>query len=557
MKDTDTRPTADTRSPGALHILGVLAALVMLSIVIRLPDLGMPLERDEGEYAYAAQEILRGYMPYQDTFCQKPPVVFLWYLAGIVLFGQTIAGIHSILTIAAALGALGVYLLARRLFSGTGGWTAGGAWIAAVAFLASSAGSGYFGSAANTEIFMLVPVVFGVLSLTAAAERDSRSAWFATGFFFGIAMMTKQVALFSFVGPGIVAAALLWIRRRPVSAHVKPLIYGVIGTVTAVLPLLLWFAMRGVLATFWEVAFSHNISYVGSPYGADKWEKVWNAFTGRFLATDGLLWASLLVVLVLLVFSSRARRGLVAWLIPLWFASSLFGVALGPFTFGHYFLQLLPPLTLALGFVAALAGGAFSGQWPTARARALAVVIGLVALAPMVVARLDSVQAPLSQRSHELYGIYGPPPFQAAVEVGAWLEERSAPDDTILIVGSEPEILFYSGRRSSTRYTIFYPLTGAYESSGPMCAELFAEIERSPPEFVILVYCQTSFITGGRSDEIVKGIFHRVGELLQADYTEVDQVFVDKANGKVFWQRRDRLNPQGLVPLFHIFRRNE
>ncbi len=48
-----------------------LALVILLSVVLRAGIVSIPLERDEGEYAYIAQRWLAGDVPYRDAFDQK------------------------------------------------------------------------------------------------------------------------------------------------------------------------------------------------------------------------------------------------------------------------------------------------------------------------------------------------------------------------------------------------------------------------------------------------------------------------------------------------------
>ena len=52
------------------------ASLVLIVAAIRLPLLAIPLERDEGEYAYIAWRLGYNELPYRDWVDQKPPGVF-------------------------------------------------------------------------------------------------------------------------------------------------------------------------------------------------------------------------------------------------------------------------------------------------------------------------------------------------------------------------------------------------------------------------------------------------------------------------------------------------
>ena len=72
-----------------------LATIVFTLIVaIRIRLLGIPLERDEGEYAYAGQLILQGIPPYKLAYNMKFPGTYAAYALIMSIFGQTIVGIH-------------------------------------------------------------------------------------------------------------------------------------------------------------------------------------------------------------------------------------------------------------------------------------------------------------------------------------------------------------------------------------------------------------------------------------------------------------------------------
>ncbi len=73
--------------------LCLLLVLVLVSAV-RIRLLAMPLERDEGEYAYAGQLILEGVPPYRLVYNMKMPGIYAAYAAIMAVFGQTTAGIH-------------------------------------------------------------------------------------------------------------------------------------------------------------------------------------------------------------------------------------------------------------------------------------------------------------------------------------------------------------------------------------------------------------------------------------------------------------------------------
>src|SRR6266550_1688580 len=101
----------------ALPFVWCLLAVIVfgLAAVIRIRLLGIPLERDEGEYAYAGQLILQGIPPYKLAYNMKFPGTYAAYAGIISIFGQTMTGIHlGLLLVNAATIAL-IFFLGRRL----------------------------------------------------------------------------------------------------------------------------------------------------------------------------------------------------------------------------------------------------------------------------------------------------------------------------------------------------------------------------------------------------------------------------------------------------------
>ena len=86
--------------------------MVALVVFVRLRLLQIPLERDEGEYAYAGQLMLEGVPPYQMAWNMKLPGTYAAYALMMALFGQTIGGIHFGFLLA-NLGALALLYLHR------------------------------------------------------------------------------------------------------------------------------------------------------------------------------------------------------------------------------------------------------------------------------------------------------------------------------------------------------------------------------------------------------------------------------------------------------------
>src|ERR1017187_6551911 len=102
----------------------LLFVVIALFGVIRFRLRNMPLERDEGEYAYAGQLMLQGIPPYQLAYSMKLPGTAAAYSVILAVFGQTPSATHLGLLLVNAATTLVVFSLGRRLFGELAGLVA-------------------------------------------------------------------------------------------------------------------------------------------------------------------------------------------------------------------------------------------------------------------------------------------------------------------------------------------------------------------------------------------------------------------------------------------------
>src|SRR3990172_12189024 len=108
------RPNSDRR---AFFTNGALILLCLLPVLLYLPVLGTPFERDESVYATIARGLLNGDVPYRDLFDNKPPLVFGWYALSFVLFGENDVAPRLVAALLLSLTTLALFAEARLLFS--------------------------------------------------------------------------------------------------------------------------------------------------------------------------------------------------------------------------------------------------------------------------------------------------------------------------------------------------------------------------------------------------------------------------------------------------------
>src|SRR5438046_9675623 len=175
-------------------IFAVIVFGFVLAIRIRL--LGIPLERDEGEYAYAGQLMLQGIPPYKLAYNMKFPGTYAAYAVIMSIFGQTIIGIHLGLLLVNAATIVLIFFLGRRLVNTTAGIAA------AMSYAILSMSPSVLGFAGHATHFVMLPVLGGTLLLLDESDRQAFGRLFASGLLFGLGLlMTRPAIFFILFGP--------------------------------------------------------------------------------------------------------------------------------------------------------------------------------------------------------------------------------------------------------------------------------------------------------------------------------------------------------------------
>ena len=89
---------------------------------------------------------------------------------------------------------------------------------------------------------------------------------------------------------------------------------------------------------------------------------------------------------------------------------------------------------------------------------------------------------------------YSGNPFVEAPVISDYLKEHMKEDDTLAVLGSEPEIPFYSHRHSATGYIYTYGLMEAQPLAENMQKEMIDEIEKNNPKYILVVDCRCSWL---------------------------------------------------------------
>jgi hypothetical protein len=467
-----------------------LVVLLFAGIRWRLRE--MPLERDEGEYAYAGQLILQGIPPYQLAYNMKLPGTYVAYAAILRTFGETAAGVHLGLLLVNGCTTLLLFFLGKRLYGSFAGATA------AASYGLLSTSEAVLGLSGHATHFVVLMAVAGLLFLVSARISRHPATYFLAGLCMGMAFLMKQ--------PGIVfvifgAQEVVWSsqtsRRKKLRSRL--LAYGA----GAAIPYLLTCAAlyrAGVFGRFWFWTVTYASQYGTSTGLAEGWKYLSAIMPQLFFAAPGV-WCFAAIGLLAAVIELGIGAALsfqVSLLI--W---SFLGTSAGLYYRDHYFILMLPAVCL-------LAGKAMTWSVDQLAVRVRMRRLRLSAIAVAVFA-VGWAQALYAQRAifFEMSPAmivrveYGGNPFPEAIEFGKYIKEHSDADARIAVLGSEPEIYFYAQRHSATGYIYTYGLMEGQKFASRMQQEMMEEIEKTKPDYLVKVIVPASWLRKPNSDPAI------------------------------------------------------
>jgi len=312
----------------------------------------------------------------------------------------------------------------------------------------------------------------------------------AAGLLMGLAFIIKQQGIFF----GLFGAVYLLyadLRQKPI-VWKKLIVSQVIFAAGVILPFVitcLFFVQAGVFDKFWFWTFTYANKYTSMVPLSVAWYLFKQQASKAVLGMISI-WLTALLGLVLVILIKRYRREAV---FAVWFLLfSFLAICPGFYFRGHYFIFLLPAAAI-------LAGAGFSDFRDLLMGRSRALYRAAIAIAAgLIIAGVSLYQ----QREFLFYNtpettsrlIYGGNPFPESLKIAEYIRANSDVNDTAAVIGSEPQIYFYSGRRAATHYIYMYPLMEVHENSARMQKELIDEIETNKPEIVVVVHVQASWL---------------------------------------------------------------
>ena len=511
-----------TRRPAIVAVIAII--LVTTFVRIRLAD--VPLERDEGEYAYTAQVLLKGYWPYENpsTYKYKMPGTYFVYAAILAVFGQTRTAIHLAVALTNLATAALLFLIARKLF-GTLAALAASAFFAVLSL--TQAVQGLFG---HGEHFAIFTTMAGMLLLMQNVPRFSLLRLLIAGFILGTGYIIRQHAAAFIV---FATAYLVWQQKKELAAAWKSTVFRtILFLMAAVLPTLLCLLTlkaAGVFDKFWFWNFEYAPKYL-------RLNSLTSGLKMLFFSLKRIFEYAPIISLLCIagLFTGVANTRLRPRFAPilLFTVFSFLAICPGFYFRPHYFILILPAISILAALTVCVARK-FISQKASGQTTLILTAIAVIAAGaqPLLAERSYFFsQSPL-EVSRSTYGLN---PFPESISIAKYLKENTSETDKIAILGSEPQILFYADRISATGYTDTYEMMKIHDYAPKMQREMIDEIEAAKPAFIAYVNISTSWLYRKKSETL---IFQWFKKAAAGDYERVASVEIASSNyTNYIWQ---------------------
>jgi hypothetical protein len=461
--------------------VAALALAVLLGIVVRVRLLQLPLERDEGEYAYAGQLMLDGIPPYKMAYNMKLPGTYAGYAAIMAVFGQTTAGIHFGFLLV-NLGTLALlFFVARRLLD------VPHAAVACVCYALLSISPGVLGLEGHATHLVVLTALGGLLLLLRARASGGPGTFGWSGLAFGLSFVCKQPGLFfGLFGLVVLLKDLVSAIPPERGRRLKNIGLFCAGLALPFLLTCLWMAWAGTFDRFWF----WTVVYAQTHARLLSWQVAWLQLADFNQKAGVMRWSWVAAALGLLCLARDKVRSEAAALIGCLLVFSLIAFTASFYFSRHYFIMMLPVVCLLI---------AVSVRWV---ARAAGEMAAAACLALACAGFMVANRALWFEQTPEAAcrALYGGNPFPEAIPIAKYIQDHSTASDTIAVMGSEPEIFFYAHRHSASGYIYMYDLMQSHRYALAMQKETMQQIEEAKPAFLLLVYVDSSWIISGDSN---------------------------------------------------------
>ena len=519
---------------------GSLVAAMCVAVPFAASSILHPFSRDQGIYAYAADQMLNGHVLYRDIYVFKPPVTVFVHAASLLLFGHHMWSIRvfDILWTLATIAVLHTFVV-RSTGSRTWAFVTGVMWAYTYHHID-------WWNSAQTDGWANLPIA-GAFLLATPRDEDRALARPAShalaGVLLGVAFLFKYtIAVFA---PWLVLMPVMLRGKRGLTDAAAMIVGGMVGAGL----ILGYLAGTGGFEQFIATQRDVTMPYSDLARALPLWGRL-GLLAKRIGAFDapGLVYGgATLPMLAWLCFRAPERRTQWRWFtatMALWTLGAVASGWVQKKMFPYHFLPFIAPMSVLAGGAAGRLADRFAaapGRWWIAPLSGVLVTALLAALPPFsarwgIMERIALTDYTLEQRWIDVNQHSRDMSSVTCYRVADWLRANTEADDPVFLWGYDPIIYFLADRDLVSRFPYTYPLVVTFAPKA-LRDELIASLNANPPVvFGVSSHDATPVVTGHKKDSTQTfEEFARLNHFVRDQYVLVKEIDTWR-----LWMRKDR-----------------
>jgi hypothetical protein len=540
-----------------------IVLFIVVFVRVRLAD--MPMERDEGEYAYAAMQILRGKLPYLEFYNMKLPGVYYTYAAIFTIAGSHIAAIRITVLLLNLLTGFFLFKLVKKRFL-----DADTPWLVAGFFGILSLSMNIQGVIANCEHFLIFFAFFGLWLL-------SEKKYFLAGIALSLSVLMKQQGLvfsifavliilfehfegenISQILRGYKKNALEKKYMNPKALHKLSINLSVffVGFSIPVLGLLGYIYYKNIFPQFYFYTYEYAKAY--SSIIEPSFKYISN-FKYIFLNSP-ILWLIFFIIFFKLLLSifkpfltafyrkndiqkhvqkaTTHSQSEEVGLITLWFGSFV-AVCAGWYFREHYFQIIVPASALLLAF-------GWKILFPEVQKSSKMLLLVLLSTVIIQINYFFVWSPEVISRK-----IYLGEAFSEFKDLGYYLNHQVKASEKIGTYGCDPQVWFYSNREGASGFLYAYPLQEKQPFAEKMTSQFIEETEKTRPEWFVYSH-YTRF---GEYEKTTKQLHDWLMTYTKKNYTVKGYLYENEDKKRIWQWDISNLDMQKTDPMIVVYKR--
>jgi len=452
----------------------LILIILTLTIILRVPSLFEPNHyADEDIYLTLGQGLKKGLVFYRDIHDNKPPLLYIT-----AAIASNVPTFRLILLFWNLINVYFIWLISQKLFK-----KHSYRFISTCLFAIFSSIPLTEGNIANGEIFMIMPTTIAVYLLL------SKSHYFLSGLLFAVAFLFKVPVVFEF------ATIVFWLtfyQHKKLKKGFRnifslPVISLIVGFFLPIVTSIVYYYSISSGQPYVQAALLQNVGYLSS----------WQARSQPFYQSGLFIRAVITLIFMSLIFFNRRRLDNKFGFISCWFVGALFGALLSGRPYPHYFIEILPPAVFLVTYRLIKKNQLISTF------SSLLIFLTIFSLFyynfwyyKSLPYYKNFIQYSLGKIDKKTFYRFWGDSVITNYQVAKYVQDRTQPDQSIFVWGTQPAIYAISNRLPVGRYTVSYHIA---DFDGYL--DTITKLKMDLPKFII--YANTPGENFDQLDDLV------------------------------------------------------